>query len=295
MKLTSTGQVTIPAGCASVWTHGRLPAADVGCVQEAMGMGYEHILVERSGDFATITMNRPQRRNALSLAHMRELIAAFGDIGDSDAVGVVLAGSGPVFSSGHDLAEVAETDLPAIRKLLGTCTELMTLMQQVPQPVVARVHGLATAAGCQLVASADLAVASEDAGFATPGGKGGWFCHTPMVAVARNVGRKRAMELAMSGDVIDARTALDWGLVNQVVPAGQLDSAVQDLLERVTRGSAESKGIGKQALYAQIDLDQPKAYAYAVEVMASTSQLPDAREWTRAFLEKRKPRWLRGR
>jgi enoyl-CoA hydratase/carnithine racemase len=258
-------------------------------------MGFEHILVDRSGDFATITMNRPQRRNALSRAHMRELIAAFRDIGDSDAVGIVLAGNGPVFSAGHDLAEVAEADLLAMRSLLGTCTELMTLMQQVPQPVVARVHGLATAAGCQLVASADLAVASEDAGFATPGGKGGWFCHTPMVAVARNVGRKRAMELAMSGDVIDARTALDWGLVNQVVPAGQLDSAVQDLLERVTRGSAESKGIGKQALYAQIDLDQPKAYAYALEVMAATSQLPDAREWTHAFLEKRKPRWRRGR
>jgi enoyl-CoA hydratase/carnithine racemase len=260
-----------------------------------MAMGFEHILVDRSGDFATITMNRPQRRNALSLAHMRELITAFRDIGDSDAVGVVLAGNGPVFSAGHDLGELAEADLPAMRSLLGTCTELMTLMQQVPQPVVARVHGLATAAGCQLVASADLAVASEDAGFATPGGKGGWFCHTPMVAVARNVGRKRAMELAMSGDVIDARTALDWGLVNHVVPAGQLDSAVQDLLERVTRGSAESKGIGKQALYAQIDLDQPKAYAYAVEVMAATSQLPDAREGTRAFLEKRKPRWRRGR
>jgi enoyl-CoA hydratase/carnithine racemase len=258
-------------------------------------MGFEHILVDRSGDFATITMNRPQRRNALSRAHMGELIAAFRDIGDSDAVGIVLAGNGPVFSAGHDLAEVAEADLLAMRSLLGTCTELMTLMQQVPQPVVARVHGLATAAGCQLVASADLAVASEDAGFATPGGKGGWFCHTPMVAVARNVGRKRAMELAMSGDVIDARTALDWGLVNRVVPAGQLDSAVQDLLERVTRGSAESKGIGKQALYAQIDLDQPKAYAYALEVMAATSQLPDAREWTHAFLEKRKPRWRRGR
>jgi enoyl-CoA hydratase/carnithine racemase len=260
-----------------------------------MAMGFEHILVERPGDFVTITMNRPQRRNALSLAHMRELITAFRKTGDSDAVGVVLAGHGPVFCSGHDLAEVAETDLPAIRSLLGTCTELMTLMQQVPQPVVARVHGLATAAGCQLVASADLAVASEDAGFATPGGKGGWFCHTPMVAVARNVGRKRAMELAMSGDVIDARTALDWGLVNQVVPAGQLDSAVEGLLERVTRGSTESKGIGKQALYAQIDLDQPKAYAYAVEVMAATSQLPDAREWMSAFLEKRKPRWRRGR
>jgi enoyl-CoA hydratase/carnithine racemase len=258
-------------------------------------MGYEHILVERSGDFATITMNRPQRRNALSLAHMRELIAAFRELGDSDALGIVLAGNGPVFSAGHDFADVAESDLPAVRSLLVTCTELMNLIQQVPQPVVARVHGLATAAGCQLVAATDLAVASEDAGFAAPGGKGGWFCHTPMVAIARNVGRKRAVEMAMSGDVIDARTALDWGLVNQVVPAAQLDSAVAGLLERVTRGSAESKGIGKQALYAQIDLDQPKAYAYAIEVMAATSQLPDAREGMRAFLGKRKPQWLRGR
>jgi len=258
-------------------------------------MGFEHILVERSGAFATITMNRPQRRNALSLEHMRELITAFADLGNSDALGIVLAGNGPVFSSGHDLAEVGGGNLLQVRALLMTCTELMTLMQRVPQPVVARVHGLATAAGCQLVASADLAVASEDAGFAAPGGKGGWFCHTPMVAIARNVGRKRAAEMAMSGDVIDARTALDWGLVNRVVPAGQLDTAVQDLLERVTRGSAESKGIGKQGLYAQIDLDQAKAYAYAIEVMAATSQLPDAKEGTQAFLEKRKPRWARTR
>jgi enoyl-CoA hydratase/carnithine racemase len=254
-------------------------------------MGFEHILVERSGDFATVTMNRPQRRNALSQDHMRELIRAFSELGDSDALGIVLAGNGPVFCSGHDFAEVVDSDLSGVRALLATCTELMTLIQQVPQPVVARVHGLATAAGCQLVASTDLAVASEDAGFAAPGGKGGWFCHTPMVAIARNVGRKRAAELALSGDVIDAPTALDWGLVNQVVPAARLDSAVQDLLERVTRGSAESKGIGKQALYAQIDLDQAKAYAYAVEVMAATSQLPDAREGMRAFLEKRKPQW----
>jgi enoyl-CoA hydratase/carnithine racemase len=254
-------------------------------------MGFEHILVERSGDFATVTMNRPQRRNALSQDHMRELIRAFSELGDSDALGIVLAGKGPVFCSGHDFADVVDSDLSGVRALLVTCTELMTLIQQVPQPVVARVHGLATAAGCQLVASTDLAVASEDAGFAAPGGKGGWFCHTPMVAIARNVGRKRAAELALSGDVIDAPTALDWGLVNQVVPAARLDSAVQDLLERVTRGSAESKGIGKQALYAQIDLDQAKAYAYAVEVMAATSQLPDAREGMRAFLEKRKPQW----
>jgi enoyl-CoA hydratase/carnithine racemase len=254
-------------------------------------MGFEHILVERSGDFATITMNRPQKRNSLSLDHMRELIQAFSEVGDSDALGIVLAGNGPVFSAGHDFADVVDADLSGVRALLVTCTNLMTLMQQVPQPVVARVHGLATAAGCQLVASADLAVASEEAGLAAPGGKGGWFCHTPMVAVARNVGRKRAAELALSGDVIDARTALDWGLVNQVVPAARLDSAVQDMLERVTRGSAESKGIGKQALYAQIDLDQAKAYAYAIEVMAATSQLPDAREGMHAFLEKRKPQW----
>jgi enoyl-CoA hydratase/carnithine racemase len=256
-------------------------------------MEFEHILVDWSGEFATVTMNSPQRRNALSLAHMRELIDAFTQVGASDALGVVLAGNGPVFSAGHDFADVADADLAAVRSLLQTCTELMTLMQQIPQPVVARVHGLATAAGCQLVASADLAVASEDAGFAAPGGKGGWFCHTPMVAVARNVGRKRATEMALSGDVIDAATALDWGLVNQVVPAGQLDSAIYELLKRVTRGSAQSKGIGKQALYAQIDLDQPKAYAYAIEVMAATSQLPDAREGMRAFLDKREPQWQR--
>jgi enoyl-CoA hydratase/carnithine racemase len=258
-------------------------------------MRFEHILVERAGDYATVTMNRPQRRNALSRQHMRELTTAFAEIGDSDVLGVVLAGNGPVFSAGHDFGEVAGADLAAVRALLKTCTELMTVMQQIPQPVVARVHGLATAAGCQLVATADLAVASEDAGFAAPGGKGGWFCHTPMVAIARNVGRKRAAELAMSGDVIDAATALDWGLVNRVVPAAQLDSAVSDLLERVTRGSAQSKGIGKQALYAQLDLDRPQAYAYAIEVMAATSQLPDAQENMQAFLAKRKPRWQHGR
>jgi enoyl-CoA hydratase/carnithine racemase len=145
------------------------------------------------------------------------------------------------------------------------------------------------------VASADLAVAAESAGFCLPGGKGGWFCHTPLVAVARTVGRKRAMEMALSGDVVDAATAADWGLVNRVVPDAQLDSAVQDLLERVTRGSAESKALGKRTFYEQVDLDQPKAYAHAVSVMASASQLPDAREGMRAFLDKRKPAWRRGR
>jgi enoyl-CoA hydratase/carnithine racemase len=255
-------------------------------------VGFEHILVDRAGDTVTITMDRPQRRNALSLDHMRELIAAFEQAGASDAVGIVLAGNGPVFSAGHDFADVVDADFAQVRSLLVTCTELMTLIQAVPQPVVARVHGLATAAGCQLVASADLAVAADTAGFAAPGGKGGWFCHTPMVAVARNVGRKRAAEMALSGDVVDAQTALDWGLVNRVVRAAELDAAVHELLARVTRGSAESKGIGKQALYTQIDLDQAKAYAYAIEVMAATSQLPDAREGMHAFLDKREPKWM---
>ncbi len=254
-------------------------------------MAQEHLRVDRSGDVVTITMDRPGARNALSTALLHELLDAFTETGDGDALGIVLAGAGPVFSAGHDFADVAGTDVLEVRRMLQTCTRLMLLMQQVPQPVIARVHGLATAAGCQLVAGADLAVAAESARFAAPGGKGGWFCHTPMVAVARNVGRKRAMELALSGDAIDARTALDWGLVNAVVPDGQLDDAVAVLMARVTRGSALSKGLGKQMMYAQLGLDERQAYTAAIEVMAATSQLPDAREGVSAFLEKRPAVW----
>ena len=256
-----------------------------------MTMELQHVLVERSDDFTTITMNRPQRRNALSLEHMRELIAAFRAVGESDALGIVLAGNGPVFSAGHDFADVADADLSAVRSLLLTCTELMTLMQQVPQPVVARVHGLATAAGCQLVASADLAVASEEAGFAAPGGKGGWFCHTPMVAIARDIGRKHAAELAYTGDVITADKALEWGLVNQVVPDADLDTAVADLLARATRGSRSSKALGKLTLHQQLAMSQDAAYQLAVQVMADSSQTAAAQEGMTAFLEKRSPRW----
>jgi enoyl-CoA hydratase/carnithine racemase len=250
------------------------------------------VLVERQGPFFTITMNRPERRNALSLEHMRELIVAFRQVGESDARGVILAGNGPVFSAGHDFADMVGADLVAMRELLWTCTELMTTMQRLQQPVIARVHGLATAAGCQLVATADLAVAAEGAGFATPGGRGGWFCHTPMVAVGRAVGRKQAMELALTGDTIDAHTALQWGLINRVVPPEQLDQATWDLLERATRGSAMSKAIGKQVLYAQLGMDQQQAYTYAVEVMAASSQTADAQEGMASFLEKRPPKWV---
>ena len=252
---------------------------------------YEHILVKRDGDTITITMNRAARRNSLSGDHLAELLAAFREAGTTDATGIVLAGAGPVFSAGHDFGDVAARDLVGVRELLTLCTDLMKTMQSVPQVVIARVHGLATAAGCQLVASCDLAVAAESAGFALPGGKGGWFCHTPAVPVARSIGRKWLMELALTGDVVDAPTALDWGLVNRVVPDDQLDEAVAELLGRATRGSRASKSMGKVTLYAQLDRPEADAYAIALEVMAAASQLPGAREGMAAFLEKRKPSW----
>jgi enoyl-CoA hydratase/carnithine racemase len=252
-------------------------------------MGYEHLLVKRDGDVVTITLNRPEKRNALALDVLRQLTAAFAEVGGSDARGVVLAANGPVFSAGHNFADMAGATLAAARELFAVCTEMMDTIQAIPQPVCAKVHALATAAGCQLVASCDLAVAAEEAAFAIPGGKGGLFCHTPLVAVARNVGRKRALEMALTGDPIDARTAADWGLVNKVVPADQLDEATWDLIGRATRGSADSKGLGKQGFYAQIGLDQPSAYRYAVTLMAAAAVTPDAQEGITAFLEKRPP------
>src|SRR6266702_5465399 len=207
-------------------------------------------------------MNYPQRRNALSLKHMLELTDDFRKVSESGVLGVILAANGPVFSAGHDFADMVGQDLIAMRKLLKVCTTLMNTIQEIPQPVLARVQGLATAAGCQLVATCDLAVASTEAAFATPGGKGGWFCTTPMVAVSRNIGRKRALEMLLTGDIIDAQTAADWGLVNRVVPADQLVDEAQRLLEAATRGSLISKGIGKQAYYAQIEMPQPQAYNY---------------------------------
>jgi enoyl-CoA hydratase/carnithine racemase len=247
--------------------------------------------IDRDGDTLRITMTRGPKRNALSRQHLTQLLAVVTAAGESDATGIVLAGEGPVFSAGHDFADVAGRPVTEVRSLLALCTELMETLQSVPQVVLARVHALATAAGCQLVASCDLAVAAESAGFAAPGGKGGWFCHTPMVAIARNVGRKRAMELALTGDVIDARTALDWGLVNRVVPDDELDAAVAELMARATRGSRASKAWGKATMYAQLDRPERDAYGVAVEVMAAASQLPGAREGMAAFLEKRPAAW----
>jgi enoyl-CoA hydratase/carnithine racemase len=251
----------------------------------------QHLLVSTDGPITTVTLDRPDKRNALALDVMRELIAVLREVGDSDALGVVLAANGPVFSAGHNFADMAGASLADVRHLFEVCTEMMDTVQSIPQPVVARVHALATAAGCQLVATCDLAVAAESAAFAIPGGKGGLFCHTPLVAVARNVGRKRALEMALTGDPIDAHTAADWGLVNRVVPDDQLDAAVADLIGRATRGSVLSKALGKQGFYAQVGLDQSQAYAYAVELMASAAVTADAQEGIAAFLEKRRPQF----
>lgn len=252
---------------------------------------YHHVLVASDGPFTTITLNRPEKRNALALDVMEEVTAAFREVGSSEALGVILAAAGPVFSAGHNFGDMAGASLAESRRLFEVCTDMMDTVQEIPQPVVARVHALATAAGCQLVATCDLAIAAESASFAIPGGKAGLFCHTPLVAVARNIGRKRALEMALTGDPIDAATAADWGLINRVVPDADLDGAVVDLITRATRGSALSKAIGKRGFYAQVDLDQPKAYRYATEVMAAAALTADAQEGIAAFLEKRKPKF----
>ena len=203
---------------------------------------------------------------------LTELLGALEEVAESAATGLVLAAEGPVFSAGHDFADVDARDVTGVRQLLDLCTAVMTRMHTMPQVIIARVQGLATAAGCQLVASTDLAVAADTAGFALPGGAGGWFCHTPAVPVARSIGRKRLFEMALTGEVIDARTALDWGLVNRVVPAEELDDAVAELLGRATRGSAASKAWGKAVLYAQLDRPEIDGYGIAVPAMAGASQ-----------------------
>lgn len=260
-------------------------------------MAYELITVEEDptlgAGYVVVTLNSPAKRNALSATMMGELVDAFGSLAESDTVGVTIAASGTVFSAGHDFADMIDVDLRGARELLALCTEMMTAIAAMPQVVLARVGGLATAAGCQLVASCDLAVAGESAAFAAPGGKTGLFCHTPMVAIARNLGRKRAAELALTGDVIDADTAERWGLINRVVPDEELVEAAAKLLQRATRGSAYSKAMGKQTLYTQMELPLAEAYRYAVEVMAAATQTTDAQAGIHSFVEKKpRPVWV---
>lgn len=255
-------------------------------------MTYENLTFETEGLIAVVTLNRPARRNALSLALMRELLECLTEIGrERQLRTVILAAAGKVYSSGHDLSELVGRDLNAYREIFDVCADLMMKIQAIPQPVIAEVHGVATAAGCQLVATCDIAVAAEEAWFATPGVKTGLFCTAPMVPLSRAIGRKHALQMLLTGDPVDAKTAAEWGLVNSVVPAGSLRAETRRLAAKIAEASPVTVAIGKQAFYSQIDLDQPKAYAYAKEIMAMNCLAMDAQEGFSAFLGKRAPSW----
>src|SRR5437588_1774448 len=251
-------------------------------------MEFESLIVKGDGEVSEITINRPEKRNALSLAVMEELTAAIRGAGGRV---IVMSGAGPCFSAGHDLSEMIGRTVSFYRELFDACTTLMEAVQSVPQPVIAKVHGAATAAGCQLVAACGLAVAEEGARFATPGVKIGLFCSTPMVPLSRSVGRKRALQMLLTGTFIDAATAAEWGLVNRVVPAEELDGAVAELAARVADASPLILQIGKEAFYRQVDLDQRQAYDLTKTVMALNATAADAQEGISAFLEKRPPSW----
>lgn len=257
-----------------------------------------YLTVDVEEGIATVTLANPQRRNALSLETMREMLAVFDSLGaDRSVKVVVLEALGPAFSAGHDLRELRcagdEDDVARLREIFECCVAVMTKIQTIGQPVIAQIAGIATAAGCQLVATCDLAVASSAATFATPGVKIGLFCTTPMVALTRSIGRKRAMEMLLTGDFIDAATAERWGLVNRVVAPEELGPQTRALARKIAASSAFTVGLGKAAFYSQIELDQAEAYAYAKEVMSRNALDADAREGIGAFLERRTPAWKR--
>ncbi len=262
---------------------------------EAEKQTYEHLLYEGDETIALVTMNRPKKRNALSLDHMQELITCLKAIGEAgETPVVVLRGNGPGFCAGHDLSEMVGRDPAFYRHLFDVCCELMETIQAIPQPVIAQVHGIATAAGCQLAATCDLVVASEDARFATPGVKIGLFCSTPMVALSRAIGQKKAMEMLLTGEFISAGEAHAEGLVNKVAPAEELEAETRKLAEKIAEASPLVVGVGKGAFYRQLEMPTEQAYAYTKEVMSFNATFADAQEGICAFLEKRKPEW-RGR
>lgn len=255
-------------------------------------MAEDVLLMERHGPIARLVLNRPEQRNALSRGLLLAFRSALAECGAAEGLrAVVLAARGPVFSSGHDLRELSAATPAEVEETFRLCAEVMLGLQRLSVPVIARVHGLATAAGCQLVAASDLAVASTGARFATPGVSIGLFCTTPAVPLVRGIGRKRSLEMLLTGEAIDAATALEWGLVNRVVPEQEIDRAVAELVGRILAASRHTVALGKRAFYRQIALDEEAAYAFATGVMAENAQGADAREGIRAFLEKRPPRW----
>ena len=250
------------------------------------------LLREEADGVVMLTLNQPERRNPLSSALMLELSAALREIGArAELRAVLLTGAGPAFSAGHDLAELKNRDGEFYRWLFDLCCDLMATVQAIPQPVIALVGGIASAAGCQLAASCDLVIAAESAAFATPGVRIGLFCSTPMVALTRAIGAKRAMEMLLSGQPISAATAYQWGLVNRVVAAADLLAAGREWAARIAQASALTLAIGKEAFYRQIEMDQAAAYAYTKEVMSRNAMAADAQEGFAAFLAKRPPRW----
>ncbi|MBM4589306.1 enoyl-CoA hydratase [Rhodococcus hoagii] len=241
---------------------------------------------------ARLYLDRPGQRNPLSTSMMRAVTAALQGFGKDEAVRVVvLSAAGPVFSAGHDLSEMIGRTLEEEREIFEVCTEMMDTVQSIPQPVIAAVQGPAIAAGCQLAASCDLVVASSTAVFGTPGVRIGLFCSTPMVALSRAVGRKRAMQMLLTGETVDAATAADWGLVNIVVAPEQLDVRTDELAVRIAQSSPLTLAIGKQAFYRQIDLPQHEACELMSRTMADNAVTCDAQEGMSAFLAKRKPEW----
>ncbi len=252
------------------------------------------ILRTDAAGIATLTLNRPQARNALSLGMLQALLAEFELIAtDSQVHVVVLAGAGPAFCAGHDLKEIKAENFSYAytENLFDECARLMLAIVNLPKPVIAQVHGIATAAGCQLVASCDLAVAADDTRFATPGVNIGLFCSTPMVALSRNVGRKAAMQMLLTGDMIDATTAIRFGLINEVAPAAELASRTTALAAKIAAKSPLTLAIGKEAFYRQVELPLADAYAYAAGVMVTNLSKRDAQEGIGAFIEKRAPVW----
>ncbi len=242
---------------------------------------------------ATLTLNRPAARNSLSRELMAALQAQLDAIAGDEAVKVVvLAARGPAFCAGHDLKELrANPGRRSYEAVFSQCSRMLLGIVRLPKPVIARVHATATAAGCQLVASCDLAIAAEDARFATPGVNIGLFCSTPMVALSRNVGRKRAMEMLLTGEAIDAATAAEYGLINRAVPAARLEQEVAELAGKILTKSPLIVATGKEAFYRQLDLDLERAYEYAGQVMVRNMLTHDAEEGIDAFLEKRAPVW----
>jgi enoyl-CoA hydratase/carnithine racemase len=250
------------------------------------------LIAETRGEVVHLTLNRPERRNALSLELLRELDGALDRVsGDRRVRAVVIAARGPAFCSGHDLGEMVGRSEEDYRGLFSLCSAVMGRFRRLPQPVIARVQGLATAAGCQLVAACDLAVAADTASFATPGVKIGLFCSTPMVPLVRAIPAKPAMEMLLTGKPISAERARELGLVNRVVPVGELDGAVQEYVDAILASSPLTIRLGKAAFYGQLALDEPAAYDLATEVMIDNARRADAQEGIQAFLQKRRPVW----